>query len=153
MNHSKIQTNYPCCYLVIFITFHKSEVKTDREILIEFKEGKGRKIIDLIRNRTPEARKCFRSLRSTIKEISKKAKFLFRWVSPEVYEIGNCKMCESAQTPWPIDRHLPAKLELWLKHHKPFSVIVDLLDHDDKTDLRITAPALASNKEKGFQHV
>ena len=153
MNHSKIHTHDPHCYLVIFITFHKSEVKTDRDLLIEFKKGKGSKIIDLIRNRTPEARKCFRSLRSTIKEISKKANSLYRWASPEVYEIGNCEMCESAQTPWPIDRNLPARLELWLKHHTPFSVIVDLLDHDDKTDLRITAPAQASNKEKGFRHV
>lgn len=152
MHYSKPATHKPFCQLLIILPFHESEIKTNSQIKIEVEAGKAHKPVDLLKIDGPETASYFNSLRSTVSAISNKAPLLYKWAPPTIVEVGTCGLCQPLQTPWTISRNTPGKFELWLKHHRPLDVVLDLHDRGTLTFMVLNVRAHVINSRKRFKN-
>jgi len=152
MQYNKTEPHKPLCHLRVFLPFHVSEIKTNSELQIEVEAGKAHRPADLLKTDWIKAQRHFHSLRSTVKAISHKVPLFYKWAPPTIVEVGTCGLCQPLQSPWTIRRNTVGKFELWLKHHKPLGVVVDLLDRGTLTLMVLTVQARVINNKKSFRN-
>ncbi len=152
MHYSKTATHKPLCQLLIILPFHESEIKTNSQIKIEVEAGKAHRPADLLKTDWLETQRHFHSLRSTVKAISQIVPLFYKWAPPTIVEVGTCGLCQPLQSPWTISRNTVGKFELWLKHHKPLGVVVDLHDRGTLTLMVLAVQARVINNKQSFRN-